>query len=68
MGALSSIFGKHMAAKITFVGLSNAGKTTLLTRLKGEVDIETSATMGMNVEIEGRVQEKRNPVWVPGAP
>ncbi len=47
------IFGKDVDISVTFVGLSNAGKTTLVKRLKGEAPISTEylPTMGLNIEM-----------------
>ncbi|MFX1514436.1 MAG: ADP-ribosylation factor-like protein [Promethearchaeota archaeon] len=47
------MFGQEVSGYITFVGLSNAGKTTLLLRIKGEEDKITEEelpTVGMNAE------------------
>ncbi len=47
------LFGKDVDVSVTFVGLSNAGKTTLVRRLKGEAPISTEylPTMGLNIEM-----------------
>ncbi len=47
------LFGKDVDVSVTFVGLSNAGKTTLVRRLKGESPISTEylPTMGLNIEM-----------------
>jgi small GTP-binding protein len=42
--------GRTIENQIAFVGLANAGKTTLVKKLKGEDNIETVPTMGMNIE------------------
>jgi small GTP-binding protein len=46
----TKIFGREIENQMTFVGLANAGKTTLVKRLKGQSDLETVPTMGMNIE------------------
>ena len=51
----TKIFGREIEKQIAFVGLTNAGKTTLVKRLKSGDDlkaegIETVPTMGMNIE------------------
>ncbi|MHA1215403.1 MAG: ADP-ribosylation factor family protein [Candidatus Hodarchaeales archaeon] len=46
----TKIFGREIENQLTFVGLANAGKTTLVKRLKGQDDLETVPTMGMNIE------------------
>ncbi|MFX1512253.1 MAG: ADP-ribosylation factor-like protein [Promethearchaeota archaeon] len=48
---LQSFQGKEIKKTVSFVGLTHAGKTTLLHTLKGEFYVETTATMGMNLEI-----------------
>ncbi len=46
------IFDKEVTTAVTFVGLENAGKTTLITRLKGkEPEKDYIPTMGMNMEV-----------------
>lgn len=46
------IFDKEVSTAVAFIGLENAGKTTLVTRLKGqEPEREYIPTMGMNIEI-----------------
>ena len=48
---IGRIFGKELSTQITFVGLANAGKTTLIKTLKGEEPETTYVpTMGMSVE------------------
>jgi len=48
---IGRIFGKELNTQITFVGLANAGKTTLIKTLKGEEPETTYVpTMGMSVE------------------
>ncbi len=44
------LFGREIENQIAFVGLANAGKTTLVKRLKGDDILETVPTMGMNIE------------------
>lgn len=46
----TKLFGRTIENQIAFVGLANAGKTTLVKRLKGEDSLETLPTMGMNIE------------------
>ena len=46
----TKLFGREIENQIAFVGLANAGKTTLVKRLKGHDDLETVPTMGMNIE------------------
>lgn len=46
----TKIFGREIENQLTFVGLANAGKTTLVRRLKGQDNLETVPTMGMNIE------------------
>ncbi|UCG89521.1 MAG: GTP-binding protein [Candidatus Heimdallarchaeota archaeon] len=46
----TKLFGREIENQIAFVGLANAGKTTLVKRLKGDDDLETVPTMGMNIE------------------
>ena len=46
----TKLFGREIENQIAFVGLANAGKTTLVKRLKGHDNLETVPTMGMNVE------------------
>ncbi len=46
------IFDKEVSTAVTFIGLEYAGKTTLLTRLKGqEPEKDYIPTMGMNIEV-----------------
>lgn len=47
---MTKLFGRTIESQIVFVGLANAGKTTLVKRLKGEANLETLPTMGMNIE------------------
>ncbi len=46
----TKLFGKDIENQLAFVGLANAGKTTLVKRLKGKDSLETVPTMGMNIE------------------
>ena len=46
----TKLFGREIENQIAFVGLANAGKTTLVKRLKGHDSLETVPTMGMNIE------------------
>ena len=46
----TKIFGRNIENQITFVGLANAGKTTLLKRIKGDIQLDRLPTMGMNIE------------------
>ncbi len=46
----TKLFGREIENQIAFVGLANAGKTTLVKRLKGDDNLETVPTMGMNIE------------------
>lgn len=46
----TKIFGKSIENQLAFVGLANAGKTTLVKRLKGNENLDTRPTMGMNIE------------------
>ncbi len=46
------IFDKEVSTAVTFIGLENAGKTTLVTRLKGQEPVKDYIpTMGMDIEI-----------------
>jgi ADP-ribosylation factor protein 6 len=46
----TKLFGRDIENQIAFVGLANAGKTTLVKKLKGEDNLQTVPTMGMNIE------------------
>ncbi|UCE13117.1 MAG: GTP-binding protein [Candidatus Heimdallarchaeota archaeon] len=46
----TKLFGREIENQMAFVGLANAGKTTLVKRLKGDENLETVPTMGMNIE------------------
>lgn len=46
----TKLFGRTIENQIAFVGLANAGKTTLVKKLKGEDHLETLPTMGLNIE------------------
>ncbi|MFW9777907.1 MAG: ADP-ribosylation factor family protein [Candidatus Heimdallarchaeota archaeon] len=46
----TKIFGRTIEHQLAFVGLVKAGKTTLVKRLKGDTNLETTPTMGMNIE------------------
>ncbi len=46
----TKLFGREIENQLAFVGLANAGKTTLVKILKGDENLETVPTMGMNIE------------------
>eukprot|EP00451_Oxyrrhis_marina_P000189 CAMPEP_0204255258 /NCGR_PEP_ID=MMETSP0468-20130131/3103_1 /ASSEMBLY_ACC=CAM_ASM_000383 /TAXON_ID=2969 /ORGANISM="Oxyrrhis marina" /LENGTH=160 /DNA_ID=CAMNT_0051229121 /DNA_START=499 /DNA_END=982 /DNA_ORIENTATION=- len=66
MGALASklrgLFGAGRESKIVIVGLSNAGKTTILYRMNLGTVVRTQPTIGSNVE-EVRHQGLSFQVW-----
>ena len=45
----TKLFGRDVENQITFVGLANAGKTTLLKRIKGGIQQDTPVTMDMDI-------------------
>ena len=53
----------HKNAKILFLGLDNAGKTTILYKLKLDQSVNTIPTVGFNVETVTYKNVKFN-VWV----
>jgi GTPase SAR1 family protein len=50
MGAKLSVFKKKKDVRILMIGLDSAGKTSILFKLKLDVNYNTIPTIGFNVE------------------
>uniref|UniRef100_A0A8D1Z1K1 ADP-ribosylation factor-like protein 14 n=1 Tax=Sus scrofa TaxID=9823 RepID=A0A8D1Z1K1_PIG len=63
MGLLNSKNAKAKQARILLLGLDSAGKSTLLYKLKLAKDIETTPTIGFNVEMMELEKGLQLTVW-----